>query len=63
MCGVVTRKYKEKDQDDDLAKAFQYFDEDGMGKISVCFHPECLEAGSQSQYLHSRSPNAFLASS
>lgn len=37
MCGVVTRKYKEKDQDDDLAKAFQYFDEDGMGKISVCF--------------------------
>jgi hypothetical protein len=35
MCGVVTRKYKEKDQDDDLAKAFQYFDEDGMGKISL----------------------------
>ncbi|CAM6063266.1 unnamed protein product [Sphagnum tenellum] len=32
---IMTRKYKEKDQDDDLAKAFQYFDEDGMGKISL----------------------------
>lgn len=32
---LVTKKYKEKDPDEDLAKAFRFFDEDGTGKISV----------------------------
>ncbi len=33
------------------------------GKFRYVFIPECLEAGSQSHRSHSRSPNAFLASS
>ncbi|KAJ7521540.1 hypothetical protein O6H91_19G058700 [Diphasiastrum complanatum] len=32
---IMTVKYKEKDPDEELAKAFRYFDEDGSGKITL----------------------------
>jgi hypothetical protein len=31
----VIHKYKDKDPNEDVMKAFRYFDEDGTGKISV----------------------------
>ncbi|CAM6099968.1 unnamed protein product [Calypogeia fissa] len=32
---ILTKKYKEKDPEEDLLKAFKYFDEDNTGKISL----------------------------
>ncbi|BBN09820.1 hypothetical protein MPTK1_4g22970 [Marchantia polymorpha subsp. ruderalis] len=32
---ILTAKYQEKDPDEDLAKAFRFFDEDNTGKISL----------------------------
>lgn len=39
---AVIHKYKEKDPDQDMLKAFRCFDEDGTGKISVRMFPETL---------------------
>jgi len=36
LCLLVIHKYKGKDPNEDVKKAFHYFDEDGTGKISVC---------------------------
>lgn len=32
---ILTKKCKDKDPEEDLAKAFKYFDEDNTGKISL----------------------------
>lgn len=36
---AVIQKYKEKDPDQDVLKAFRCFDEDSTGKISVRIFP------------------------
>jgi len=48
-CLLVIHKYKGKDPNEDVMKAFHYFDEDDIGKISI--HNFCLSLSTKSSLI------------